>query len=312
MQSLEANSAPAQAAGRHHDRRNFLRTVGAGALGVAGAASLLGRSAARAQDGGGGPSDVDILNFALNLEYLEAEFYTYAVTGQGIQSRGIGVTGTGELGRVIIKDNPRVRFRSAKIREFAEEIAEDERDHARFLREALQAAGAMPVARPTIDLKNSFNAAARAAGIGQSFDPFASDLNFLLGAFVFEDVGVTAYKGAARFLENKDILEDAAGILAVEAYHAANIRNEIYDAGSTARALAQKISDLRDRADGASPDQGSDTDQGVTLNGRANIVPTDNNGIVYTRTARQVLNVVYLNAGNRGGFFPDGLNGNIR
>ena len=311
MQSLEEN-VPSETSGRHHDRRNFLRTVGAGALGVAGA-SLLGGGgrAARAQDGGG-PSDADILNFALNLEYLEAEFYSYALTGQGIRSRGVEVEGAGDLGRVIIKDDPRVRFRSAKIRQMAEELDLDERNHVRFLRATLQAIGATPIARPDIDLLNSFNAAARAAGIGSSFDPFASDLNFLLASFIFEDVGVTAYKGAARFLENKDILEDAAGILAVEAYHAGSLRNEIYDAGSTARSLAQKISDLRDRADGASPEQGEDTDQGVTMGGKINIVPANQNGIVFTRTARQVLNIVYLNAGNRGGFFPDGLNGNIR
>ena len=47
--------------------------------------------------GGGSPSEAisetDILNFALNLEYLEAEFYTYAVEGKSITSFGIGVDG---------------------------------------------------------------------------------------------------------------------------------------------------------------------------------------------------------------------------
>ena len=38
--------------------------------------------------------EVDILNFALNLEYLEAEFYTYATTGKSITTFGVGTKGT--------------------------------------------------------------------------------------------------------------------------------------------------------------------------------------------------------------------------
>ncbi len=131
-------------------------------------------------------------------------------------------------------------------------------------------------------------------------------------AFIFEDVGVTAYKGAARLITNKNYLEAAAGILAVEAYHAGVIRTVLYQLGATTRDLAQKISDLRDGADGP-----TDLDQGLTLDGtptgKANLVPTDANSLAYGRTTQQVLNIVYLNgAGIPGGFFPAGLNGGIR
>ena len=54
-------------------------------------------------------------------------------------------------------------------------------------------------------------------------------------------------------------------------------------------------------------------DQGVIVGGSANLVPTDANGIAYSRTPRQVLNIVYLAPDAAGGgFFPSGLNGALR
>jgi hypothetical protein len=44
-----------------------------------------------------------------------------------------------------------------------------------------------------------------------------------------------------------------------------------------------------------------------------NIVPTDDNGLAFSRTPRQVLDVVYLGTNStKGGFFPNGMNGKIR
>jgi hypothetical protein len=79
------------------------------------------------------------------------------------------------------------------IREFAEELAENELAHVRFYRKTL---GAQAVSRPAIDFEAGFGAAAKGAGLPE-FDPFANDMNFLLGGMLFEDVGVTAYAGAA-------------------------------------------------------------------------------------------------------------------
>ncbi len=288
------------------DRRRFLRAAGLtglGVAGVAGGAVALGGVAGASDDGqdDGAVTDAAVLNFALNLEYLEAEFYLRGVYGEGLDDDQ--VDGTGRLGQVT--GGRQVKFETKLIRQYAEEIANDERAHVDFLRSAL---GGARVARPTINLTDAFTAAARAAGLvgaDEEFDVFANENNFLLGAFVFEDVGVTAYKGAAPLISNKTFLEAAAGILAVEAYHAGIIRTVLLSRGLEDAAGA--ISDARDSLDG--PD---DLDQGIVDgDGDANLVPTDENSIAFSRDVFQVHNIVYLTpeeAGS-GGFFPDGTNG---
>jgi hypothetical protein len=286
-------------------RRQALKTLGAGALGLAGLRALTGTARAATAT----TMDTDILQFALNLEYLEAEYYLYATTGAGLPPSTL--TGSGTQGTTVIKANPKVTFTNPDIVQYANEIAADEKAHVMYLRSTLQSLGVEPVAQPTVNLMNSFNAAAQAAGIGSSFDPFANETNFLLGAFIFEDVGVTAYHGAAGLLTSSDLITAAAGVLAVEAYHASNIRTNIFQIGGAAVMISQLISNLRDSLDGP-----VDMDQGVTFNGQptgvANIVPTDGDGLAYARTTRQVLNIVYgaVNA-SRGLFFPYGLNGSI-
>jgi len=172
----------------------------------------------------------------------------------------------------------------------------------RFLRQAL---GSSAVPRPAIDLMNSFNAAAQAAGIGSSFNPFADEDSFIVGAFVFEDVGVTAYHGAATLLSSSTNLAAAAGILATEAYHAGEIRTLITQLGGAYLTYANQISALRAKAGG-----GAET----TLSA-STIVNADSNSISYDRTTDQVLHIVYLAPSpgvvKSGGFFPNGLNGTI-
>ena len=294
------------------DRRNFLRAAGLMGLGVLGAGAagtaVAGAASAATPDGdltaAQKASDATVLNFALNLEYLEAEFYSFAAFGHGLQNKF--ATGTGTQGRVT--GGRKVLFKSRAVRQYAEEIANDEIAHVKFLRTAL---GTSAVSRPAIDLQDSFTAAARAAGLvgaNETFDPYASDANFLLAAYIFEDVGVTAYKGAAPLVNSNTFLDAAAGILAVEAYHAGIVRHELFDMGLGE--ATNKISAARDSLDGTST-----TDQGTLVGGVANLVPTDANSIAFTRTPQQVLNVVYLTPGtgkSSGGFYPAGLNGDVK
>ena len=281
------------------ERRRFLRAAGLGTLGMGAAVMTAGIPDAAAAPA---ISDGAILNFALNLEYLEAEFYQRAVYGQGLPDDlvgGVGTPGPVSGGRA-------VPFSDPVVRGYAQEIADDERQHVAFLRSAL---GSAAVARPAIDIDASFTAAARAAGLigpNDTFDVYASDENFLLGAFIFEDVGVTAYKGAAPLISNKTFLSAAAGILAVEAYHAGIIRTTLFNKGL--QAPANSISDARRSLDGPG-------DQGITsATGAPNLVPADGDGIAFGRTPGEVLNITYLTpkAVTSGGFFPAGTNGDLK
>jgi hypothetical protein len=252
-------------------------------------------------------TDTDILNFALNLEYLEAQFYTLATTGKTIDQVGVGITsGSGAAGgTVTVKSNAMVPFSTPLLQQFAAELAMEEQNHVTFLRTAL---GTSAVAMPNLDLQNSFNALAGAAGLGPTFDPFASETNFLLGAFIFEDVGVTAYLGAAGLISNKTYLDKAAGILAVEAYHAGSIRLRVFQAGAAAQAAASKIAAARAMLDGTGND-----DVGVGVSGgAATIVDADANAMAFARSTSQVLKVVYGGGSGSGAFYPNGLNGNVK
>jgi len=255
------------------------------------------------------PTGADILNFALNLECLEAEFYSYAAFGTGLtaEQRGGGPEPIGG--------------KKASLESYgaiAKEIAEDEIAHVELLRAAL---GDAAVPCPLINIGDAFEAAANAAAgttLSPTFDPYENDVFFLHGAFIFEDVGVTAYKGAVSPLADLvdgDTLSVAAGILAVEAYHAGIIRNSLYyldQEGVTTpygpiRDVVQLISDLRDSVDG--PD---DLDQGLYAEDgkHTSLVPTDADALVYERDISQVLAIVYLgSADTPGGFFPEGING---
>jgi hypothetical protein len=294
-------------------------------------------------------TDTDYLNFALNLEYLEANFYTLAASGQTIDQMGISLTGTGTQGTVTVKAGGpsacKVPFSNPLVQSYATEIAIEERNHVSFLRSALSSSA---VAQPAIDLVNSFNSLATLLGLGlNSFDPFASDINFLLGSYIFEDVGVTAYTGAAPLLTSGTNLDAAAGIQAVEAYHAGLIRTVIYGLdqsatslgpAGTARAVATAISKLRANVDGsnsvsATREDGDDIGLGtqtVMLNGTSGVTASTlvnatttgsinaagssgtAGSMVFARSATEVLAIVYAGGSGKGGFFPAGLNGNVK
>ena len=137
---------------------------------------------------------IDVLNFALTLEYLEAEFYV----------RGLAATGL-----IVAADRPAFQT-----------ISDHENAHVLFLRQTIIALGGTPVAKPTFDFT---------AGNGSMAGPFTGVFSnydlYLAVSQTFEDTGVRAYKGqAANLMSINEVLRAALRIHSVEARHASHVR----------------------------------------------------------------------------------------
>ncbi len=254
------------------NRRSFLKGAGLTGLGLASAAVIsnnFGSGEQKVQ--ASSYNDADILNFALNLEYLEAEFYAMATYGATLVQLGVisaaDETGPTTGGAMV------PGFAKLPQAYVASALRNDEINHVKYLRTAL---GSAAVKKPAINLN--------ALGYG-----FANVNDFLKLARQFEDVGVSAYAGAAALLTDKTYLTAAASILATEALHSGSIREACINNGINSPAV--------DYAD---------------------VVPTaqtpytvDRNSLAIVRGTSQVLNIVYAGGKCSGGFYPNGMNGTI-
>jgi len=126
--------------------------------------------------------DIEVLNYALTLEYLESEFY---------------------------KQGNAKNLLEGQEAEYLKQIGADEDAHVSALTQTITKLGGAPAAKPTVDFGTSF----------------ASRESYLKTSHTFENLGVSAYLGAAGFIKDKTILQAAAGIFGVEARHAAVVGN---------------------------------------------------------------------------------------
>lgn len=171
-------------------RRSLLRsgaiTVGASMLGVH---QLLAAAAPTLQFA----NDLDVLNYALTLEHLEANFY---VTGLS----QFGSSDFAFLNRFGIRD-PRSFFVAIRDHEVA---------HVNTLIQVIQSLGGTPVPECTYNFG------------------YSDVRGFVQIAQALENTGVSAYDGAIRFIQSPDLTEAAATIATVEARHAAflNLLND--------------------------------------------------------------------------------------
>ena len=188
-------------------RRRFMATTAAvGGGGLASAATVGGETQNGSDDGNGGsgemesedgseddgPSDVDILNFALKLEYLEARFY----------KEGLDTIGECEL-----KNSMHLEQVGGSLQERAYDdlrvIQEHEESHVDVIAETVEDLGGDPIDEPEFDFGTAT----------ENTD------EFLATAATLETTGVGAYAGAAPMIDNPDLIPPALSIHSVEARH---------------------------------------------------------------------------------------------
>ncbi len=265
------------------NRRRLLTNLGlaAGAAGVLGATGCSNDGTVSIPSPTTTPTVVDVLNFALNLEYFEATLYSYLVTGSGLSAADMGTSpGT-------VTGGAKVTFQYSAIQNIATNLMMEEVQHVEFLRTAIAQNGGAPISMPTLNL--------------QPAPAFAitNDATFVSVARTIEAVGVSAYEGATQFLTSAPaVLTYAASIHDLEAQHEGALRQACiyFPSGTAVTSAAADALDMPPTA--------------------TQIFNTSNTtGLNPVRTVSQVLQIVYATPGTtgttKGGFFPNGLNGNI-
>ena len=175
-------------------RRNLFSRYAMPSIALASAPLVLAAASTEAFAAGGLPQKVvDVLNFALTLEYLEAAFYKMGNEADGL-----------------IPDDYKALFKT---------IGKHETAHVALLQSAL---GSAAVKAPGVD----FTAGGKYADVFSNFKTFAT-----LSA-TFEDLGVAAYKGQAGNLAGTAVLTTALQIHSVEARHASAVRPLVGKAGA--------------------------------------------------------------------------------
>ena len=163
-------------------RRDLFR-LGAISAGVMAGGAILAPSivATPAYAAEGDGADTDVLNFALTLEFLEADFYN----------------------RVVDADTKQPYLRG-RIADLARTLQRDETTHVGAVSDLIVHQGGTPVAKPNFNFPD---------------DAFISEIGFLMLAAKLEATGVSAYLGQAPNLTSKHVLKAAASIYGNEARH---------------------------------------------------------------------------------------------
>ncbi|XP_047961251.1 desiccation-related protein PCC13-62-like [Salvia hispanica] len=263
-------------------------------------------------------SDVDLLEFPLNLEYLEADFFAWGALGRGIDHFEPNLTkgGPKPLGVKKAKLSP-------LIKDIIAQFAFQEFGHLRAIQETVPG-----FPRPLLNLSAASFATVINTAVGKTlqppFDPYASDINYLLASYLIPYVGLTGYVGANPKLKSSTSKKLVAGLLGVESGQDAVIRALLYERAKskvhpyrfTVAELTDKISNLRDKlGKNGTKDEGLIVRPAEGAEGRiaGNVLAGDKNSLAYDRTPEEILRIVYASGKEThpGGFYPKGASGNI-
>ncbi|KAI5080918.1 hypothetical protein GOP47_0004101 [Adiantum capillus-veneris] len=262
-------------------------------------------------------SDADNILVALNLEYLESEFFLFGATGAGLDrfAPELAAGGPAPIGAQKANlDN--------LTRDIIEQFGYQEVGHLRAIKETIPEA----FPRVQLDLRKEVFAATMEAALGklpEPFDAYANSQNYLLASYLIPYVGLTGYVGANPQLQSERAKRLVAGLLAVESGQDAVIRTLLYEQrneqvvqGMTVADVTEKISQLRNKLGKTGiVDEGLVVPQCLGAEGRTsgNSLAGDANSVGYARTPAQIFRIVY-GTGNEsmpGGFYPEGGRGRV-
>ncbi|OAY56165.1 desiccation-related protein PCC13-62 [Manihot esculenta] len=262
--------------------------------------------------------DIDLLELHLNLEYLGAELFLHAATGNGLDtfSPALASGGPRPLGAKKAKLEP-------FFRDLIEQLAWQNVGHLRAIMKTVEG-----FPRPLLDLRAESFAKLMDKAFGRPlsppFDPYASGLNFLIASYMLPYVCLTGYVGTNQRLQGSAFKQLVAGLLAVKSGQDAVIRGLLYERAFqkvepyeiTVAEFTDRISDLRNKLGHRGiKDEGLVVPQYQGAEGkiRGNVLAGNQYSVGFARSPREILRIMYGggNEHSAGGFFPHGANGRI-
>ncbi|XP_055814928.1 ferritin-like catalase Nec2 [Solanum dulcamara] len=262
--------------------------------------------------------DIDKMQFAVNLEFLEAEYFSWAAYGYGLDVVAPNLPMGGP---------PPIGARKANLdpltMNIIMEFANQEIGHLRALNSTV---GVFP--RPLLDIsaKNFAKLFDEAFGhkLVPPFDPYRDSLSYMLSCYVIPYVGLVGYVGTNPNINGYVTKRLLAGLLGVESGQDAVIRMYLYERATqfvppytyTVADFTARISELRNKLGKCGiKDEGLFVPPQLGAENRikSNVLSADFNSISYKRSPAEILRIVYSSGDEHmpGGFYPKGANGKI-